>query len=175
MRNVSTIFKQVSNFEYAQTVETVEVGVGLKNCIGGYSCSWKTFIFYVFFNSNFWFWLDFGVIIDFLGSKWAIFGVRVGCKNCFGVFLTFLGPMSFFWGWASVQKLFWGHLICTNNFCFLSFGGGGGSQWLLCLNPTTVIVVLLLGLWLLLGCDNTSDKPYNIFPLHPKIFLWWEF
>ena len=25
---------------------------------------------------------------------------------------------------------------------------------LLCLNPTTVMVVLLLGLWLLLGCDN---------------------
>ena len=24
---------------------------------------------------------------------------------------------------------------------------------------------LVLGLWLLLGCDNTSDKPYNIFPL----------
>ena len=38
---------------------------------------------------------------------------------------------------------------------------GGGSQRLLCLNPTTVMVVLLLGLWLLLGCDNyftpTSD------------------
>ena len=32
--------------------------------------------------------------------------------------------------------------------------GGGGSQRLLCLNPTTVMVVLLLGLWLLLGCDN---------------------
>jgi len=31
---------------------------------------------------------------------------------------------------------------------------GGGSQRLLSLNPTTVIVVLLLGLWLLLGCDN---------------------
>ena len=31
---------------------------------------------------------------------------------------------------------------------------GGCSQRLLCLNPTTVMVVLLLGLWLLLGCDN---------------------
>ena len=30
-----------------------------------------------------------------------------------------------------------------------------GSQQLLCLNPTTVMV-LLLGLWLLLGCDNNS-------------------
>ena len=33
-------------------------------------------------------------------------------------------------------------------------GGGGGSQRLLSLNPTTVMVVLLLGLWLLLGCDK---------------------
>ena len=32
---------------------------------------------------------------------------------------------------------------------------GGGSQRLLSINPTTVIVVLLLGLWLLLGCDNS--------------------
>ena len=36
-------------------------------------------------------------------------------------------------------------------------GGGGGSQRLLCLNPTTVMVVLLLGLWLLLGCDNSFE------------------
>ena len=35
-------------------------------------------------------------------------------------------------------------------------GGGGCSQRLLSLNPTTVMVVLLLGLWLLLGCDNYS-------------------
>ena len=34
-------------------------------------------------------------------------------------------------------------------------GGSGGSQRLLSLNPTTVTVVLLLGLWLLLGCDKT--------------------
>ena len=32
--------------------------------------------------------------------------------------------------------------------------GAGGSQRLPSLNPTTVLVVLLLGLWLLLGCDN---------------------
>ena len=38
-------------------------------------------------------------------------------------------------------------------------GGGGGSKQLLCLNPTTDMVVLLLGLCLLLGCDNiTIDK-----------------
>ena len=34
--------------------------------------------------------------------------------------------------------------------------GGGGSQRLLSLNPTTVMVDLLLGLWLLLGCDNSK-------------------
>ena len=32
-----------------------------------------------------------------------------------------------------------------------------GSQRLLCLNPTTHMAVLLLGLWLLLGCDNKLD------------------
>ena len=32
--------------------------------------------------------------------------------------------------------------------------GVGRSQRLLSLNLTTVMVVLLLGLWLLLGCDN---------------------
>ena len=35
---------------------------------------------------------------------------------------------------------------------------GGGSQRLLSLNPTKVMVVLLLGLWLLLGCDNMKGK-----------------
>ena len=33
---------------------------------------------------------------------------------------------------------------------------GGGSQRLLSLNPTTVMFVLLLGLWLLLGCDIST-------------------
>ena len=42
-------------------------------------------------------------------------------------------------------------------------GGGGGSQRLLSLNPTTVIVVLLLGLWLLLGCDNTAAFAFYIY------------
>ena len=80
---------------------------------------------------------------------------------------TFMG---YFWGWGRVQKLFWGLLIQTNNFCFLSLAqfllyhvvlsscgwwwwwqqvvGGGGSQQIHSLNPTTVLVVLLL------GCDN---------------------
>ena len=37
----------------------------------------------------------------------------------------------------------------------------GGSQRLLSLNPTTVMVVLLLGLWLLLGCDNMITRSFN--------------
>ena len=36
------------------------------------------------------------------------------------------------------------------------------SQQLLSLNPTTVLVVLLLRLWLLLGCDNTTGKKWGI-------------
>ena len=35
---------------------------------------------------------------------------------------------------------------------------GGYSQRLLCLNPTTDLAVLLLGLWLLLGYDNSYNK-----------------
>ena len=38
-----------------------------------------------------------------------------------GSFFTFWGTMGFFQGWGRVQKLFWGLLIQTNNFCFLSF------------------------------------------------------
>ena len=44
-------------------------------------------------------------------------------------------------------------------FCSIMYFGvcGGCFQRLLCLNPTTVMVVLLLGLWLLLGCDNSIN------------------
>ena len=49
-------------------------------------------------------------------------------------------------------------------------GGGGGSQRLLCLNPTTVMVVLLLGLWLLLGCDNIQiDHTNNIYSISQSV------
>ena len=63
--------------------------------------------------------------------------------------------MVYFWGWGRVQKLFWGVLLQTNNFCFHSIAlfllyhvvgsfefvvGGGGSQRLLSPNPTTVMV-----------------------------------
>ena len=37
------------------------------------------------------------------------------------------------------------------------------SQWLLCLIPTTVMVVLLLGLGLLLGCDNSFSLFLNFY------------
>ena len=49
-------------------------------------------------------------------------------------------------------------------------GGGGCSQQLLCLNPTTVLVVLLLGLWLLLGCDNNPCVPSSA-PVCYQYFL----
>ena len=42
-------------------------------------------------------------------------------------------------------------------------GGGGGSQRLLSLIPTTVMVVLLLGLGLLLGCDNSFSLFLNFY------------
>ena len=61
------------------------------SCFGVYSCSWTTFIFYVSFNSDIWFWLN-----------------------------------------------FWSFL-------------------------TTVMVVSLLGLWLLLGCDNDGLKNYHYY------------
>ena len=35
--------------------------------------------------------------------------------------------------------------------------GGDVGGGILSLNPTTVLVVLLLGLWLLLGCDNNLE------------------
>ena len=41
--------------------------------------------------------------------------------------------------------------------------GGGCSQQLLCFNPSTVMVVLLLGLWLLMGCDNYPNYSYGCF------------
>ena len=46
--------------------------------------------------------------------------------------------------------------------CYCVCGGGvgvgGDSRQLLSPNPTTVLVVLLLGLRLLLGCDNMLQK-----------------
>ena len=47
------------------------VGVGFENCFGVYSCSWTTLIFYVFLNSDFWFWPTY-----FLGSFWLFVALR---------------------------------------------------------------------------------------------------
>ena len=49
----------------------------------------------------------------------------------------------------------------------------GGSQRLLSLNPTTVLVVLLLGLWLLLGCDNNDENNVMLCPKVVKCVPGW--
>ena len=46
----------------------VDVDVWFKKYFGGYLSSWTTFIFYDSFNSDFWFWLNFGVIFAKLSS-----------------------------------------------------------------------------------------------------------
>ena len=53
--------------KFSWNLVEVGVGKGFKNCSGVYSCSWTTFIFYVSFNSDIWFWPNFGVIFYFLG------------------------------------------------------------------------------------------------------------
>ena len=58
-----------------------------------------------------------------------------------------------FWLFAALIGCSISALSCS--FDFVVCGGGGGSQRLPNPNPTTVLAVLLLGLWLLLGCDNT--------------------
>ena len=64
------------------------VWAGYQNSFTVSSCSWTTFIFFVSFNSDFWFWLSFGV------SFCLLFGSN-------GQFL----------GRERVQKLFWGLFI----------------------------------------------------------------
>ena len=102
--------------------------VGFKNCFGVYSFSWKTFIFYSSFNSDFWFWL-FWVYFYFLGPWWAIFGVGEGFKNWFGVYscswTTFIFYVSFnseIWFWLT----FGGHFFIFGgpHGLFLGFGVG---------------------------------------------------
>ena len=82
--------------------------------------------------------------------------------------------MGYFWGWGRVQKLFLGFLLQTNNFYFqsialillyhvvLSLCGGGGcggrGMWFPANSysqPKYSYGCFLLGLWLLLGCDNS--------------------
>ena len=48
------------------------------------------------------------------------------------------------------------------------------SQRLLSLNPTTVLAILLLGLWLLLGCDNIityGEQYYHTTQINNTIHL----
>ena len=77
------------------------------------------------------------------GGHFCLFGIVVRFKNCF-----------------------WGILILTNQFCFLSFAlfllqhvvlssCGGGSQQLISFNPTTFLIILLLGCgrcWVVTTC-----------------------
>ena len=94
------------------------------------------------------------------GSKTFLMSTNVAelfLFSIFPAFLTFdfdliLGSILTFWvpnglclGWGRIQKLLWGLLISTNNFCFLSLalfllslvvlsswwvvGGGGGGWW----------------------------------------------
>ena len=63
----------------------LSVTIRFRNCFGVYSYSATTFIFYVSFNSDIWFWLNFGVVFDIWGLQWAIFGFNVGFKNSLGV------------------------------------------------------------------------------------------
>ena len=81
----------------------------------GYLCSQPTFIFYDYFNSDFWFDFLFG---SFLGGRpyWAIFWVVVRFKNFLGVYscswTTFIFNDSF-------NSDFWFQLNCGVTFYFL--------------------------------------------------------
>ena len=84
-----------------------------------------------------------------------------------GSFLTFGALTGYFWGWGKGSKTVLGSprlITFVSEFCSISalscslefvWWCGWYSQRLLSLiNPTAVMVVLMLGLWLLLGCDN---------------------
>ena len=60
------------------------VRIGFKNYFGVYSCSWKTFIFFVSYNSDIWFRLNFRVIFDFLGPNGLFLGLWKGSKTILG-------------------------------------------------------------------------------------------
>ena len=61
--------------------------------------------------------------------------------------MVFWALMGYFWGWGWVQKLFWGLLMQTNNFCCLGFAlfllynlvlssCGGGGRWFLAITQS---------------------------------------
>ena len=54
-----------------------------KKCFVVYSCSWSTFIFYVSFNSDIWFWFNFGSFFTFWDSNGLFLGSMWGSKTVF--------------------------------------------------------------------------------------------
>ena len=50
------------------------VRVGFDNCFRVYSCSWTTLIFFVSFNSDIWFLLNFWILFTFWGPYGLFFG-----------------------------------------------------------------------------------------------------
>ena len=105
-------------------------------------------MFFVTFNSDIWFWLNFGVIFDFLGRWQDIFGVGEGFKHYFGVyscswttfvfyvlikfniwfllnfgdcFLVLGALIDYIWGWGRVQQLIWGSNHVVEHFSFSMF------------------------------------------------------
>ena len=74
-----------------------EVGIRFKNCFGVYSYGATTFIFYVSFNSDTSFVLNFGVVLA-LG---ALMGFLLGQRIFFGV------KMGYFRAWGEAKNLFW--------------------------------------------------------------------
>ena len=61
-------------------------GFSFKNCLGFTYEADSTFIFCASFNYNFCIGHNSRILLGFLGSKWAILGVRVRFINCFRVY-----------------------------------------------------------------------------------------
>ena len=57
------------------------VKIGLKTCIGVYSFSWTTFIFYDSLSSDIWIWLKFGVIFVLWGPNGLVWGSEQSWTN----------------------------------------------------------------------------------------------
>ena len=55
-----------------------------------------------------------------LESVWFFDGTDQAVLRSFSTVLFFGTLIYYFWGRGTVQKLFWSHLIQTNNFCFQS-------------------------------------------------------
>ena len=82
------------------------VGKRFKNCSGVYSCRWTTFIFYVSFNSDIWFWLNFVIFLTFcLGSTYVVQQLSF---SMFPLILTFEFDLIFrsFWLFGALMGYF---------------------------------------------------------------------